>query len=75
MLHLLKAKGNQQRFVPFSNTTKNHLESYLLDGRMQLEKDGKQEAFLLNYKGKRASGNSLNKRLQYIVEQSENHAI
>jgi integrase/recombinase XerD len=75
LLHVRKGKGNQQRFVPFSSSTKNHFESYLLDGRLQLQQSGKQDAFLLNKRGGRASGESMNERLKYLVELSEDSSL
>lgn len=75
LLHVRKGKGSRERYVPFGQSTKNHFQSWLYDGRPKLLKDNRESAFLLNKSGARASGNLMNRQLKTLKDQSTDASL
>ena len=71
LLEVKKGKGGKPRFVPMSLSTVAHLQNYHYEGRPVLMKKSNEDAFFLNYRGKRASGNLFNKRLKELQKYSD----
>ena len=72
ILHVKKGKGGKQRLIPFNKATAKYLHNWIYQYRDILIKDKKESHLFINYKGKSTSGNTLNKRLQDLIKQSEN---
>jgi integrase/recombinase XerD len=74
VLHVRKGKGYKERIVPVTKQSLQHLENYLYDGRPYFCND-KNEAFFVNHYGKRLSGAMMLKRLQHLIELTNNAAL
>jgi integrase/recombinase XerD len=48
-------KGNKERIIPLGSLAKAAIETYLLDGRVELLKGKREDALFLNHHGKRLS--------------------
>lgn len=77
MLIVRSGKNSKRREVPMSDSVINHLRKYIteersqkLEGKTQLE-----EAFFINNKGKRMSGEHLNDTLKSMIEQADNYEL
>jgi integrase/recombinase XerD len=77
MLIVRKGKNSKRREVPMSDTVIGYLKKYIteeryhkLEGKNQLE-----DAFFINSKGKRMSGEHLNDTLKKMLEQSNNYEL
>lgn len=68
-IHVRHAKGNKERYVPFTKETKLHFQNYIYDSRPKLIK-GKHDAFLTGERGLRFQGQSMAKRLEVIQSRS-----
>ncbi len=71
VLHVRKAKGYKERFVPITATSLKHLQNYLYDARPYFVKE-KCEAFLVTQIGKRLSGQAMLIRLKQLIELTAN---
>lgn len=71
LLHVRAGKGSQQRFVPFGKATARHLIRYQYEARPHLMDQDKEDAYLVNRKGCRIHGCTLNQRLKYIQERTD----
>lgn len=71
VLHVRKAKGYKERFVPVTATSIKHLQNYLYDARPYFVKD-KCEAFLVTQTGKRLSGQAMLVRLKQLIQLTSN---
>ena len=74
ILHVRKGKGYKERLVPINKTSLKHLESYVYDHRSILLKDKTAALFVSTY-GTRMQGQSLNLRLRYLIQKTENPEI
>lgn len=77
MLIVRNGKGSRRREVPMSNSVIGYLKKYLLDERHQ-KLDGKnqlEEAFFINSKGERMTGEHLNDTLKKMLEQTNNFEL
>lgn len=74
VLHVRKGKGYKERIVPVTKQSLQHLENYLYDGRPYFCND-KNEAFFVNHYGKRLSGAMMLKRLQHLIELTNNATL
>ena len=72
ILHVKKGKGGKQRLIPFNKATAKHLQNWIYQYRDVVIEDKKISTLFLNYIGTKATGNTLNRRLQGIIQQSEN---
>ena len=77
MLIVRKGKNSKRREVPMSDNVISHLRKYIteeryqrLEGKPQLE-----DAFFINNKGKRMSGEHLNDTLKNLIESSNNYEL
>ncbi len=77
MLLVRNGKGGKRREVPMSDSVLEYLKKYLykergqkLDSKNQLE-----EAFFINSKGKRMTGEHLNDTLKKMIEQTNNYEL
>ena len=75
ILHVKKGKGGKQRLIPFNKATAKYLHNWIYQYRDILIKDKKESHLFINYKGKSTSGNTLNRRLQDLIKQSENTTL
>jgi len=67
LLHVRKGKGSKERFVPISESVMQDFKTWLSVRDQYLEYHAEQ-AFLLNPRGKRISGNALLERLKRLAE-------
>ena len=72
-----KGKGHKRREVPLTNTIKNDLRNYIINGRPKLLKDTNHrvKALFVNPKGQRMKGDNLNNILRYIQLRTGNQSI
>jgi site-specific recombinase XerD len=77
MLIVRKGKNSKRREVPMSDNVISHLRKYIteeryqrLEGKPQLE-----DAFFINSKGKRMSGEHLNDTLKNLIESTNNYEL
>lgn len=77
MLIVRKGKNSKRREVPMSDNVISHLRKYIteeryqrLEGKAQLE-----DAFFINSKGKRMSGEHLNDTLKNLIESTNNYEL
>jgi len=71
VVHVRKAKGNKQRFVPITKQSLQHLKNYLYDGRPYFCND-KNEAFFVTQSGKRLGGTMMLIRLKQLIQLTNN---
>ena len=74
ILHVRKGKAYKERLVPISKTSLKHLEEYIYDHRPILLKQKTDALFVSTY-GTRMQGQSLNLRLGYLIQKTENPEI
>lgn len=67
VLHVRKAKGYKERFVPVTKQGLQHLQNYLYDARPYFIKE-KNEAFLVSQTGRRLDGQMMLIRLKQLVQ-------
>jgi integrase/recombinase XerD len=72
ILHVKKGKGGKQRLIPFNKATAKYLQNWIYEYRDILIKDKKESHLFINYKGRTATGGTLNRRLQDLIKQSDN---
>lgn len=72
-----KGKGSKRRNIPMSNTVIAYAKEYFTNERMQrlINSNQTNEAFFINPKGKRASGEYLSDTLKKIIEQTGNNDL
>lgn len=75
LIYVRKAKNFKERFVPFNNHSKVILEDYMFEARPQFFNVHLCEALLINQRGKRLGGQSLENRLKVIVGATENETL
>lgn len=77
MLIVRKGKNSKRREVPMSDIVVSYLRKYLVEERYQkLEgKNQLEEAFFINSRGKRMSGEHLNDTLKKMLEQTNNYEL
>lgn len=66
MVFVRKGKGYKERYVPLSIRNKQDISDYIYYARIYLLTNPKEQALLLNVKGKRLSGARSYERLQYL---------
>lgn len=71
LLHVRKAKGYKERFVPLTKQSLQYLENYLYDARPYFCND-KNEAFFVTQSGKRLDGQMMLLRLKKLVQLTGN---
>ena len=77
MLTVRKGKNGKRRDVPISDSILEYLKKYILEERYQkLEgKNQLEEAFFINSRGQRMSGEHLNETLKKMIEQTNNYEL
>jgi site-specific recombinase XerD len=77
MLIVRSGKGSKRREVPMSDTVIIYLKKYILEERNQklVGKSQMEEAFFINSKGKRATGENLNDILRKMIEQTQKYEL
>jgi site-specific recombinase XerD len=70
LLLVRKGKGNKERYVPMTQAVKEDLKNYLSNSRPMLLGERGEDALLLNYRGKRISGEMLLLRLRRLQAHS-----
>lgn len=77
MLTVRKGKNGKRRDVPISDSILEYLKKYIIEERYQkLEgKNQLEEAFFINSKGQRMSGEHLNETLKKMIEQTNNYEL
>jgi site-specific recombinase XerD len=76
MLIVRDGKGSKRREVPMSDSVLEYLKNYLIKERdSKLVDNSIQEAFFLNNKGKRMTGEHLNDTLKKMLEQTNNFEL
>ncbi len=73
MIVVRKGKGNKRREVPMSDLVIVYLKKYVREERSQklIGKSQLEEAFFINSKGKRSTGENLNDTLKKMIEQTQ----
>jgi len=74
ILHVRKGKAYKERLIPISKTSLKHLEEYIYNHRPILLKEKTAALFVSTY-GTRMQGQSLNLRLRYLIQKTENPEI
>jgi len=74
ILHVRKGKNYKERLVPISKTSLKHLKDYIYNYRSILLKEKTDALFVSTY-GTRMQGQSLNLRLRYLIQKTENPEI
>tara|TARA_B100002019_G_C21258715_1_gene595418 strand:+ start:593 stop:1612 length:1020 start_codon:yes stop_codon:yes gene_type:complete len=74
ILHVRQGKGYKERLIPISKTSLKHLEEYIYNHRPILLKEKTAALFVSTY-GTRMQGQSLNLRLRYLIQKTENPEI
>jgi integrase/recombinase XerD len=72
ILHVRKGKQYKERFVPISKTALKHLQEYIYDHRGELLRDSKSEALFISLRAQRISGETLQLRVRYLQQRSNN---
>src|SRR5690606_28650193 len=72
ILHVKKGKGNKQRLIPFNQSSAKILRDWIYEYRNYLIKDKTESKLFINQWGKPLTGGTLNKRLQRIINETEN---
>lgn len=72
ILHVRKGKNNKQRLIPFSKTSKEYLTNWMYEYRNYLITDKTENKLFINRFGKPTTGGTLLRRLQRIIDESEN---
>jgi integrase/recombinase XerD len=75
VVHVRKGKGHKERFVPISKKGMEHITAYLYDARPVLISDNREDAFFLNYNGKRLGGQMLMLCLQSLARRTNNNEL
>lgn len=77
MLTVRKGKNGKRRDVPISDSILEYLKKYIIEERYQkLEgKNQLEEAFFINSRGQRMSGEHLNETLKKMIEQTNNYEL
>lgn len=75
IVHIRKGKGYKERFVPVSKKGMENITAYLYDARPLMIRDTREEAFFLNYIGKRLGGQMLMKCVQNLVRRTDNSEL
>lgn len=75
MLFVRKGKGGKQRFVPTTKEAIKRMQQYINELRPSLIKDSSQNHFFISVKGTNLQGQSLNIRLKYLQEKSEDDKL
>ena len=72
-----KGKGSKRRTIPVSNTMIDYIKKYILEERPRrlLNSSEIQEAFFINSKGNRMSGEQLNDTLKEMIEVTNNQEL
>lgn len=71
ILHVRKGKGYKERFVPFNKTNSKILQEWVYDWRPRLVRERGEEAFFINQKGERMSGQAKAIRLRILQQRSD----
>lgn len=71
LLHVRKAKGYKERFVPLTQQSLQHLQNYLYDARPYFTSD-KNEAFFVTHYGKRLGDQQMFLRLKALIQLTGN---
>lgn len=74
LLHVRKAKGYKERFVPVTDYGLQHLQQYVYDGRPYFLQE-KNEALFISHNGKRLSGQQMLLRLKTLIRLTGNAAL
>lgn len=72
ILHVKKGKNNKQRLIPFNKTASKILQDWIYDYRTILIQNKTENKLFINHLGKPLTGGTLGKRLQRLINQSEN---
>jgi integrase/recombinase XerD len=77
MVIVRSGKGNKRREVPMSDTVIEYLKKYIREERNQklVGKSQMEEAFFINSKGKRSTGENLNDTLKKMIEQTKKYEL
>jgi integrase/recombinase XerD len=77
MVIVRSGKGNKRREVPMSNSVMGYLRKYIREERNQrlIGKSQLEEAFFINSKGGRTTGENLNEILQKMIEQTGRYEL
>jgi integrase/recombinase XerD len=74
ILHVRKGKNYKERVVPVTKQSLQYLENYLYDARPYFCND-KNEAFFVNHYGKRLGGTMMLRRLQQLIQLTNNATL
>jgi integrase/recombinase XerD len=74
VVHVRKGKGYKERMVPITKQSVEHLQNYLYDARPYFCND-KNEAFFVTHYGKRLGGTMMLRRLQQLIQLTNNAAL
>src|SRR5690554_5703496 len=75
ILHVKKGKNSKQRLIPFNKTALKILQEWIFDYRAILVRDKSESKLFISRFGKSMAGDGLSRRLQKIIDQSENPKI
>lgn len=77
MLIVRDGKGNKRREVPMSNVVVDYLKKYLIEEHYpkQMDMPQKEDAFFINPKGKRMSGEYLGEILKKMIELTNKYEL
>lgn len=71
ILHVRKGKGGKQRLIPFNKTASKYLQDWVFEYRSVLIKDKKEPQLFINSYGMPTGAETLNQRLQRLLNQSQ----
>lgn len=70
LLYVRSGKGLKRRVVPLTEKVAKDFEQYYLKARTTLTKSHDENAWMINYRGKRMSGNSLNAVVKILIKRA-----
>lgn len=70
MIHVIEGKGYKERLVPMAKGVVEDVKDYLLLARSKLLREQYQQAFFINEKGNRLSGQGMYVRVKQLVKQT-----
>lgn len=75
ILHIKNGKGGKQRLIPFNKTASKTLQDWVFEYRSILTKDKTESKLFINRYGKPLTGGTLGRRLERLINQSDNSKL
>lgn len=71
LVFIRQSKNGNQRYVPISSQSMQHIRRYIEEGRPHFVRQHTDDALLINERGKRCEGQSINLRLKHLQRKSD----